>query len=241
MVTKKLFNSREEWLQGRKNHIGGSDAAACVGLNPYKDNVQLWEEKVGLVLPEDISDKDYVQYGTEAEEYLRALFALDHPEYKVLYDSYNMFTNSSTFGENAIQIKRMANLDIGATAAEWGNYGANLGSKLDNLDLDIGKLAGSFDDLDLSGVGGNNIDKVGKVGKVGKVEDIKLSDEDLKLYRNLAERRYMNRIELKTLAPHIEVLIPESEAKNLTAQDIADKLRVLLIEQRAAGTSVSHG
>ena len=64
MVTKKLFNSREEWLQGRKNHIGGSDAAACVGLNPYKDNVQLWEEKVGLVLPEDISDKDYVQYGT---------------------------------------------------------------------------------------------------------------------------------------------------------------------------------
>ena len=147
----------------------------------------------------------------------------------------------STFGENAIQIKRMANLDIGATAAEWGNYGANLGSKLDNLDLDIGKLAGSFDDLDLSGVGGNNIDKVGKVGKVGKVEDIKLSDEDLKLYRNLAERRYMNRIELKTLAPHIEVSIPESEAKNLTAQDIADKLRVLLIEQRAAGTSVSHG
>lgn len=142
---------------------------------------------------------------------------------------------------DAIQIKRMANLDIGATAAEWGNYGANLGSKLDNLDLDIGKLAGSFDDLDLSGVGGNNIDKVGKVGKVGKVEDIKLSDEDLKLYRNLAERRYMNRIELKTLAPHIEVLIPESEAKNLTAQDIADKLRVLLIEQRAAGTSVSHG
>lgn len=147
----------------------------------------------------------------------------------------------STFGENAIQIKRMANLDIGATAAEWGNYGANLGSKLDNLDLDIGKLAGSFDDLDLSGLGGNNIDKVGKVGKVGKVEDIKLSDEDLKLYRNLAERRYMNRIELKTLAPHIEVSIPESEAKNLTAQDIADKLRVLLIEQRAAGTSVSHG
>lgn len=147
----------------------------------------------------------------------------------------------STFGENAIQIKRMANLDIGTTAAEWGNYGANLGAKLDNLSLNIGDLAGSFGDLDLSGVGGNNIDKVGKVGKVGKVEDIKLSDEDLKLYRNLAERRYMNRIELKTLAPHIEVSIPESEAKNLTAQDIADKLRVLLIEQRAAGTSVSHG
>ena len=93
-----------------------------------------------------------------------------------------------TFGENAIQIKRMANLDIGATAAEWGNYGANLGSKLDNLDLDIGKLAGSFGDLDLSGLGNGNIDNVAKVGKVGKVDDIKLSDEDLKIYRDLAER-----------------------------------------------------
>ena len=92
---------------------------------------------------------------------------------------------------------------------------------------------------DGSGIG--DIGKVGKVGKVDKVDDIKLSDEDLKLYRNLAERRYMNQIELKTLAPHIEVSIPESEAKNLTAQDIADKLRALLIEQSAAGTAVSHG
>ena len=72
-VTKHIFASREEWLKGRKNHIGGSDASACVGMNPYKDNVQLWEEKMGLVMPEDISDKDYVRYGTEAEKHLRAV------------------------------------------------------------------------------------------------------------------------------------------------------------------------
>ena len=144
-----------------------------------------------------------------------------------------------TFGENAIQIKRMANLDIGATASEWGNYGANLGSKLDNLDLDIGKLAGSFNDLDLSG--GNNIDKVAKVGKVGKVDDIKLSDEDLKIYRDLAERRFMNKIELKTLAPEINVSIPESAGGNLTADDVTDYIRKMLIEQMNSQTSVSHG
>ena len=133
MVTKKLFNSREEWLQGRKNHIGGSDAAACVGLNPYKDNVQLWEEKVGLVLPEDISDKDYVQYGTEAEEHLRALFALDHPEYKVFYDPDNMFTNSkypwmhaSLDGELLDSTGRHGILEIKTTnimnGAQWGKW-----------------------------------------------------------------------------------------------------------------------
>ena len=150
----------------------------------------------------------------------------------------------STFGENAVQIKRMANLDVGTTMKQWGSYGASLGSKLDNLNLNVSDLAGSFGDLDLGdGAGGlGDIGNVGKVGSVGKIDnDVKLSDEDLKLYRNLAERRYMNQIELKTLAPQIEVSIPENEAKNLTAQDIADKLRALLIEQSAAGTAVSHG
>ena len=90
---KYILPDRIAWLDARKNHIGGSDAAACMGMNPYKDNVQLWEEKMGLVLPEDISDRDYVRYGTEAEKYLRALFALDHPEYQVFYDENNMFLN----------------------------------------------------------------------------------------------------------------------------------------------------
>lgn len=93
-VKKYTFESREEWLEARKNHIGGSDASACLGLNPYKTNVELWEEKTGRRRPEDISDRDYVQYGTKAEEYLRGLFSLDYPEYQVLYDENNMYLNS---------------------------------------------------------------------------------------------------------------------------------------------------
>lgn len=148
----------------------------------------------------------------------------------------------STFGENAIQIKRMANLDIGTTAAEWGNYGANLGAKLDNLSLNIGDLAGSFGDLQLGdGIGKGDIANVGKVGKVGKVDDIKLSDEDLKIYRDLAERRYMNRIELKTLAPQINVTVPESAGGNLTARDVTDYIQKMLIEKINSQTPVPHG
>ena len=145
----------------------------------------------------------------------------------------------STFGENAIQIKRMANLDIGTTAAEWGNYGANLGTKLDNLSLNIGDLAGSFGDLQLGN--GGDIANVGKVGKVGKVDDIKLSDEDLKLYRDLVERRYMNRIELKTLAPQINVTVPESAGGNLTAGDVTDYIHKMLIEEINSQTPIPHG
>ncbi|MER0853605.1 YqaJ viral recombinase family protein [Pseudomonas aeruginosa] len=43
--TKEL--SREEWLTVRKHGIGSSDAAAAVGLNPYKSQLELWLEKTG--------------------------------------------------------------------------------------------------------------------------------------------------------------------------------------------------
>ena len=41
--------NREEWLQARRRGIGGSDAAAVLGLSPWKSNVRLWEEKTGLL------------------------------------------------------------------------------------------------------------------------------------------------------------------------------------------------
>ena len=43
--TKNL--EREEWLNIRKKGIGSSDAAAAVGLNPYKSQLELWMEKTG--------------------------------------------------------------------------------------------------------------------------------------------------------------------------------------------------
>lgn len=78
--------SREEWLKERQKGIGGSDAAVILGLNPYKNNIRLWEEKTGKVQAEDISDKPYVKYGTQAEDLLRELFKLDFPQYEVSHD-----------------------------------------------------------------------------------------------------------------------------------------------------------
>lgn len=93
MVEKLILNSREEWMQNRLKGIGGSEISAVVGCNPYMDNITLWEIKTGRRSADDISDKPYVQYGTQAEEHLRALFALDLPQYKVMYEENNSFTN----------------------------------------------------------------------------------------------------------------------------------------------------
>lgn len=93
MLRPYYFSSRENWLGARRNYIGGSDAAAVMGMNPYKTNLKLWEEKVGISEPEDISDKPYVIYGHKAEEHLRELFRLDFPEYKVFHDEDAFLVN----------------------------------------------------------------------------------------------------------------------------------------------------
>lgn len=61
------------------------------------------------------------------------------------------------------------------------------------------------------------------------------------MYRDLAEQRYMNNIELQTLAPSITVNLPEGSGQNLSAEDVAERIRVMLAEQRAAHTAVAHG
>lgn len=151
------------------------------------------------------------------------------------------------FGENAVQIKRMSTLDVYGTSKQWGQYGSNLGSKLDNLSLNLEDLAGGLGGLgngSFSVPSGDSMD-IGKVGSVGNVKNVEgsvnLADEDLKLYRDMAERRYMNQVELKTLAPNISVTLPSGSSKNLTAEDVADRIRRMLIEQMASSTAVSHG
>lgn len=63
-----LQQSREEWLEQRKNGIGGSDVAAVLGVSRYKSPIALWLEKTGMVEPEDISDVEVVYWGTTLED-----------------------------------------------------------------------------------------------------------------------------------------------------------------------------
>lgn len=93
MVHMIVLRDHEEWLQHRKSRIGGSDASAVLGMNPYKNNVDLFMEKTGKTVPEDISDKPYVIYGTKAEPCLREMFRLDFPQYDVGYIDNNMYLN----------------------------------------------------------------------------------------------------------------------------------------------------
>jgi putative phage-type endonuclease len=89
----RTYSTAKEWLKARKSYIGGSDAAAILGLSPYMSNVDLWEIKTGRKKPKDLSDNAIVQFGHDAEPLIRELFKLDFPTLKVFYLENNMFVN----------------------------------------------------------------------------------------------------------------------------------------------------
>jgi putative phage-type endonuclease len=68
--------SRDEWLEVRNTGIGSSDAAAAVGLNPYKSQLELWMEKTGrgaaLPQPDPNDDTSPMFWGTLLESFVAA-------------------------------------------------------------------------------------------------------------------------------------------------------------------------
>lgn len=156
---------------------------------------------------------------------------------------------SEAFGEDEIQVKRMERLDISNTAAQWGNMFGNIAGKLENANFSLDSIASSLSGFDpssiptVSGAGGlGDVGSVGSVGSVKSIEgDVKLSDEDMKIYRDLAERRYMNNVELKTLAPQINVTVGSgANAQNLKPKDIANAIAKVLAAESESHTAVSH-
>ena len=62
----------EEWLERRKKSIGGSDASAVVGLNPYSSPYALWAEKTGRV--PGFAGNLATEVGTYLEEFVAKKF-----------------------------------------------------------------------------------------------------------------------------------------------------------------------
>jgi putative phage-type endonuclease len=75
--TRKI--ERADWLEVRKNGIGGSDAAAAVGLSPYKSQLELWLEKTGrdaeLSKPDPDDTTEPVFWGSLLEPIVAAAYS----------------------------------------------------------------------------------------------------------------------------------------------------------------------
>ena len=110
---KKLVNvsklSREEWLEMRTKGIGGSDAAAACGLNPWKSKASLYLEKTGQVVKD--FDSEVMRQGRDLEDYVARRFT-EATGKKVRRNNFMMASKEYPFlladidreivGENAI-------------------------------------------------------------------------------------------------------------------------------------------
>ena len=73
---KKLVSTlnldKKEWLKYRKQGIGGSDAGAVCGLNPYRTAMQVYQDKISEEIEE--IDNEAMRQGREFEDYVARRF-----------------------------------------------------------------------------------------------------------------------------------------------------------------------
>ena len=73
VLVPTLGMEREEWLKHRRRGIGGSDAAAIAGLNPWKSPVEVYYEKLGEIPP--VEDNERMYWGRVLEDIVAREFS----------------------------------------------------------------------------------------------------------------------------------------------------------------------
>lgn len=68
------LETEDAWLERRQKGLGASDAPVVLGVSPHKTPYQLWSEKVGLVEPPDLSDREWIEWGQHLEPLIAKVY-----------------------------------------------------------------------------------------------------------------------------------------------------------------------
>lgn len=131
MITEIKTKDHEEWKELRSHYIGGSDAAAVVGLNPFKSAYTLWADKTKQI-PE-FTGNLATEVGTYLEEFVAKKFSEETGK-KVRRNNRSMINDKYPWaianidreivGENAgLEIKTTSEINL--KRFKNGEYPAN--------------------------------------------------------------------------------------------------------------------
>lgn len=73
--------SSEEWLDYRRNGIGGSDIAAICGISKWKRPIHVYLDKIGELPKSELGEP--AEWGTRLEPLIADKFASQHPDWAV--------------------------------------------------------------------------------------------------------------------------------------------------------------
>lgn len=144
-----------------------------------------------------------------------------------------------TFGQGTEVMAKLNANDLHLGRFEYGaafgtgyNWGANLFSGNGNDAVGAALSGVPYDELS-----GQLGDIAGSVGSIEK--SVKMSDEDIKSLVDVAERRYVNNVNLTAQTPVITVNGANTGRTAADRQSLANAIRDILIEQTASGSTRS--
>lgn len=120
------MTAREEFLSARTTGIGGSDAAAILGLSKWKTPLAVWQEKRGEVAPQD--DNEAMLWGRVLEPVIRQQYAertgrtVRIPDTLIRHGSRDwMIANLDGMTDDG----RVVEIKTSRVAAGWGEPGTD--------------------------------------------------------------------------------------------------------------------
>ena len=85
----QIYPGREEWLAARHG-IGASEIGCVFGCG-FQTRTELWKLKSGQSRTKDLSGSERVEFGNKAEDALRRLFRVMHPEYDLSFQPFTIY------------------------------------------------------------------------------------------------------------------------------------------------------
>lgn len=126
------------------------------------------------------------------------------------------------YGANQIKIARMEKISYSDTAAAWGEKGASVAASLSDFSLQTA-IETPIKSID------QNVAGISKA--------VNMADEDIKALVDVAERRFVNTVNLTSQAPVITVQGQNTGNSEADRKALADTLAAVLLEQFDAGST----
>lgn len=125
--------NREEWLAERMTGIGGSDAAAALGLSHFKTAYELWLEKTRKLAAEDLDEVERIRFGNLMESVIADEYSqrenvkvrrrnqiIKHPKYPWMLANVDRLIDGKRCGLECKNVDGMA-----YRMGEWGEPGTD--------------------------------------------------------------------------------------------------------------------